>query len=171
MLCQLPIPAISFNNNINSFVPLFFFKGPTFCCQGCHVLAIVVVVVLVAGNIIIVQLNFSTENRLLFYRTASVDAKNRIKPDQPSPALKKIAVQPSCTKRSAHCHCHSHFSFRISLEQFLFFFLFTWALRFLIAISPDSRLHDLLRTLSAALNWRTKGNWCRRAWKMHFPKR
>lgn len=153
----------------------FFFKGPTFCCQGCHVLAIVVVVVLVAGNIIIVQLNFSTENRLLFYRTASVDAKNRIKPDQPCPG-KKSQCNPVVryVPGIVIVIVIFRFVFRWGILIFLFrFFVFVHLGigRFLIAISPDSRLHDLLRTLSAALNGRTKGNWCRRAWKMHFPKR
>lgn len=130
MLCQVPIPAISFNNNINSFVPLFF-KGPTFCCQGCHVLAIVVVVVLVAGNIIIVQLNFSTENRLLFYRTASVDAKNRIKPAQPCPG-KKSQCNPVVryVPGIVIVIVIFRFVFRwgIFILFFRFSFLFTWAL-------------------------------------------
>lgn len=131
----------------------------------------IVIVVVVAGNIIIVQLNFSTENRLLFYRMVSVDAKNRIKPALPCPCSKPLSASPASI--AMRCDAFRALSFFVSyfVSSFFFFFiLFTWALRFLIAISPDLRLHDLLRTLSAALNWRAKGNWRRRAWKMHFPK-
>jgi len=94
-------------------------------------------------NIIIVQLNFSTENRLLFYR-------RRCRLSCPMPKTQTQTATASAQKtgmqkiktyrmRGTVCHCCTH------TPKARVFYL---AVRFLIAISTDSRLHDLLRTLS-----------------------